>query len=45
MSFIRSWMHRDAIRTKALDIQRCFNEIRVVAPTAVAQGGNFVDVY
>jgi hypothetical protein len=38
-------MDRDAIGAKALGVHCSFNDIRVIAAPAIAQGSKFVDIY
>ena len=45
MPFIRSGMYRDALGTKALTIQCQFHHIRIIGPTGISQGGDFVNIH
>jgi hypothetical protein len=38
-------MHRNAFCTKAFTIQGHLNDIWIIAPARITQGGNLIDIY
>jgi len=45
VSFIRTWMHRYTISTESLSIHCSFQYIRIITSPAVAERGDFINVY
>ena len=44
VSFIGPWMHRDALRPEAFDIQRPAHHIGVIATACIPKRGQLVDI-
>lgn len=44
MSFVGAWVHRDALGTKPLTVDRYLYNIRIISATRIPECGNFINI-